>query len=106
MHINNVFGLVPYVWVVLRPELLELISAAASIPSVEKMRHRVQGSAHNLNDMKAGAEGFNYFAATSAFPGQDQGQLLAAKHLLAPPLMNEDMGVQLSTAPQMRFIRN
>jgi hypothetical protein len=98
MHINNVFGLVPCVWVVLRPESPELVGAAASIPSIEKNGRHIQGGAHNVNDTKLGPEGFNHVAVLSAFLRQDQSQLLAAEHLLAPPLVNEDLSVQLVLA--------
>jgi len=91
---------------VLRPQLPELVGAAAPIPLVEKMGRRLQTCAHDIHDAKTGAEGFNHVAAAGAFRGQDQGQLLAAEHLLAPPFMNEDVTVQLSPGPRSRFIRN
>jgi hypothetical protein len=91
---------------VLRPQLPELVGAAAPIPLTEETRCHFESSAQNAHQVKTGAEGFNHVTAGGTLGGQDQGQLLPAKHLLPPPLMNEDMCIQLSTAPQMRFIRN
>jgi len=106
MDVDSLFGPVPCVGMVLRPKLPELVSAAASIPLIEKMGRRLESGAHNVHDAERGTEGFNQLTAASAFRGQDQGQLLAAEHLLPPPLVNEDVIVQLCAGPRSRFIRN
>ena len=98
MDVDSLFGPIPCIGMILRPKLPQLVGAAASIPFIEKTRHSLQSCAHNVHDSKAGAEGFNDVAAAGAFLRQDQSQLLAAEHLLAPPLVNEDLSVQLVLA--------